>query len=75
MEQAKVYRCIENGALWKDINLGEGVPKLYSCGNDYDGEPKLSIKPLEIVYVNQYHEQISFSYQMLSGLQCDCDAI
>lgn len=70
-----VYRCIENGALWKDINLGEGVPALYSCGNDYDGEPSCPIKPqLEIVYVNQYHEdKYTFSYQMLSRLQCDCE--
>lgn len=30
----------ENGTLWKDINLGQGVPLLYSaCNNEFDGEP------------------------------------
>lgn len=29
-----------NGILWKDINLGQGAPLLYSaCNNEFEGEP------------------------------------
>lgn len=29
----------ENGDLWKDVNLGDGIISLHSCDNDFDGEP------------------------------------
>ena len=30
----------ESGKLWKDVNLGDGEPDLYSASdNDFDGEP------------------------------------
>lgn len=44
-----VYKCLETGILWKDLNLGEGEPDLHSCGNRIDGEPCSPIrKDLEI---------------------------
>ena len=34
----------ESGRLWKDINLGSGVPSLHSASsNDFDGEPDMPI--------------------------------
>ena len=52
-----VYKCIETGSLWKDLTLGSKIPELYSCGNDFDGEPDCPIKSnLEIHFKNQYFE-------------------
>ena len=34
----------ESGQLWKDVNLGNGEPDLYSSAdNDFDGEPDMPI--------------------------------
>lgn len=42
----------QTGQLWKDINLGAGVPELYSaCNNDFDGEPDM---PIEMTYPDFY---------------------
>lgn len=49
-----VYKCIETGQLWKDITLGGENPELYSCDNNFDGEPGFPIKTeLEIRFENQ----------------------
>ena len=35
----------ETGKLWKDVNLGDGIPSLHSSAdNEFDGEPDM---PLE----------------------------
>ena len=35
----------ESGQLWKDVDLGGGVPSLHSAsGNDFDGEPDMPIR-------------------------------
>ena len=70
-----VYKCIENGILWKDITLGDDNPELYICQNSFDGEPDSPIKSeLEIHYNTKYKENPnSFNYQMLSRLKGDCD--
>lgn len=69
-----VYKCLENGKLWKDITLGSKKPELYSCQNSFDGEPDCPIKTdLEIRFSNQYSEDKNeFSYMMLGRLQSDC---
>lgn len=47
-----VYKCIETGILWKDINCGEGTPCLSSCNNEFEGEPDCAIKSeLEIHFI------------------------
>lgn len=34
----------ESWQLWKDVNLGSGIPALHSmCNNDFDGEPDMPI--------------------------------
>ncbi len=39
----------ESGRLWKDVNLGRGVPSLHSSSsNDFEGEPDM---PLRDAYV------------------------
>lgn len=70
-----VYKCQENGNLWKDLNLGRGVPDLHSCQNQFDGEPDQPIKKsLEVVFIDQYKENpFKFQYQMLGRLQSDCE--
>jgi hypothetical protein len=71
-----VYRCIETGWLWKDIELGKFEnPILYSCGNDIDGEPDCPINNnLIIVFKTKYEEDPhSFEYAMLGRLQSDCE--
>lgn len=71
-----VYKCIENGHLWKDVNLGKHEPALYSSSNnEMDGEPCSPIKPgLTVVFKTKYEESpYRFNYMMLSRLQSDCD--
>jgi hypothetical protein len=70
-----VYKCVENGVLWKDITLGSENPELCSCGNDFDGEPDSLIKSeLTIIFISKYKENPnSFNYQMLDRLRSDCD--
>jgi len=77
-----VYKCIETGSLWKDITLGSSKPDLYSCGNEFDGEPDCPIKQtLEINFTEstkkaieeQPTEEQKFSYMMLGRLKSDCD--
>jgi len=70
-----VYKCLETGTLWKDITLGNEIPELYSCGNNFLGEPDCPIKSdLEISFINQYYEERNkFSYMMLDRLRSDCD--
>lgn len=69
-----VYKCIENGYLWKDINLGKGIPSLYSSSNnEFDGEPDSPIKDeITVVFKTKYEENPrSFDYQMLDRLRSD----
>lgn len=69
-----VYKCLETGVLYKDITLGSDNPQLYSCGNDFDGDPDTPIKSdLEIQLVGRESEPNQFDYMMLSRLQSDCD--
>jgi hypothetical protein len=71
-----VYKCVENGVLWKDIALGENDnPELYSCGNEFDGEPSSPIKTgLVVVYKSKYKENpYRFNYMLLSRSKSDCD--
>ncbi|GAB6462292.1 hypothetical protein bcgnr5390_11000 [Bacillus luti] len=71
-----VYKCIETERLFKDITLGSANPALYSCNNDFDGEPGSPInKDLTINFINkpeQVNPQDRFNYQLLSRLQGDC---
>ena len=62
------------GKLWKDANLGSGVPSLYrASNNEFDGEPDFPISD-EFVIVDEYKESdFKFEYMMLSRLQCDCE--
>lgn len=70
-----VYKCIENGVLWKDVTLGNETPELYSCGNEFDGEPDSPIKnDLIIIYKSKYKENPNrFNYMMLDRLRSDCE--
>ncbi|MGU3568875.1 LPD11 domain-containing protein [Paenibacillus sp. D51F] len=71
-----VYKCIETGSLWKDIELGKcDMPVLYSCGNVFDGEPSSPIKSdLVVVFKTKYVENPHrFNYMMLNRLQSDCE--
>lgn len=70
-----VYKCIETGILWKDINCGDcEVIDLYSCQNSFDGEPDCHIKSdLNIVFKTKYEKNPnSFTYMMLGRLESDC---
>ena len=70
-----VYRD-ETGKLWKDVNLGEGVPALHSSvGNDFDGEPDMPIRD-EFEIVNKSDvpdERLKFRYMLLGRLRSDCN--
>lgn len=71
-----VYKCIETGGLWKDIELGKcDTPALYSCGNEFDGEPCSPIKSDLVVTFKTKHEEnpYRFNYMMLGRLRSDCD--
>ena len=70
-----VYKCIETGALWKDVTMGSDNPQLYSCGNDFDGEPCSPIKSDLVVTFKTKHEEspYRFNYMMLDRLRSDCD--
>jgi hypothetical protein len=71
-----VYKCIETGWLWKDIELGKcETPALYSCGTEFDGEPCSPIKSdLVVVFKTKYVEDpYKFNYMMLSRSKGDCE--
>lgn len=72
-----VYKCIENGILWKDITLGSNTPELYSCGNEFDGEPDCPIKDKLEIYFKEREPQPTkeekFNYQLLDRLRQDCE--
>ncbi|WP_176397874.1 LPD11 domain-containing protein [Bacillus cereus] len=72
-----VFKCVETEQLFKDVTLGSNNPELYSCGNDFYGEPGFPIKnDLEIHFKNmpkQTNPEDKFNYQLLSRLQMDCD--
>ena len=70
-----VYKCIETGQLWKDITCGGSRPDLYSCQNNFDGEPDCPIKSdLEIHFKTKYQEEPnSFKYAMLDRMKGQCD--
>jgi hypothetical protein len=69
-----VYKCLENGNLWKDLSDGS-TPDLYSSSNgEFDGEPCTPIKSeLVVVFKTKYEESpYRFSYMLLDRLQGDC---
>lgn len=72
-----VYKCVETGHLYKDITLGSDNPSLYSCGNEFDGEPGFPIDSvLEIRFletVKRPSPEKRFNYQLLDRLRSDCD--
>ena len=73
-----VYKCKENDILWKDIDLGRyDKANLYSCGNDFNGEPDCPIREDLEIYFIETVEKISkedkFNYQLLDRLRSDCD--
>lgn len=72
-----VYKCVENGYLWKDLSLGKSAtPDLFSSSNnEFDGEPDRPINSnLTIVFKTKYEESpYRFNYMMLSRLQSDCE--
>lgn len=72
-----VYKCIENGYLWKDISLGKSdTPALYSSSNnEFDGEPGSPIKSdLVVVFKTKYEESPNRAdYMLLGRLQSDCE--
>lgn len=72
-----VYKCMETGDLYKDITLGSDNPDLYSCSNDFDGEPGFPINSeLEIHFketVNQINQKNKFNYKFLGRLINDCE--
>lgn len=72
-----VYKCIETERLYKDITLGSDNPELYSCGNDFEGEPNCAIEShIKIHFkdkVKQQNREDKFRYQLLSRLKSDCD--
>lgn len=71
-----VYKSIETGSLWKDINLGKGEPALYSSSNgEFDGEPCSPIKSdLIVTFKTKYEESpYQFNYMLLSRMQSDCE--
>lgn len=71
-----VYKCIETGVLYKDLApKGSENPELYSCGNEFDGEPCWPIKKdKEIKFKTKYKENPnSFNYMLLGRLQSDCN--
>lgn len=72
---APVYKCIETGTLWKDMAMGKGEPDLYSCGNEFDGDPDSPIKKeLTVVFKSKYEESPHrFNYMLLGRLQSDCE--
>lgn len=73
-----VYKCIKTGILYKDMNLGESDnPNLYSCGNQFDGDPCSPIKSeLEIHFkdtVKPISREAKFNYMLLDRLRMDCE--
>lgn len=71
-----VYKCAENGILWKDLSTNPEEPDLYSCQNSFYGEPDSPIKAsiLEIIYKSKYVESPHrFTYMMLDRLKADCE--
>ena len=69
-----VYKS-NNNRLYKDVNLGEGTPDLYSCDNKIDGDPCFSVSnKYDIIYESKkvIHPQ-RYEYMMLSRLQSDCE--
>ncbi|MFC5402466.1 LPD11 domain-containing protein [Cohnella soli] len=69
-----VYKCIETDTLWKDVAMGKGSPQLYSCGNEFDGDPCSPISSdLIVTFKTQYEESpYRFNYMLLDRLQSDC---
>lgn len=72
-----VYQCIETKNLYKDITLGSDNPELYSCGNDFEGEPNCPIQSdLEIHFEKtgkEINKEDKFKYQLLDRLRSDCE--
>lgn len=72
-----VFKCLENNVLWKDINCGKNEPALYTCQNNFDGEPDCPIKSsLVITFVDMPQKQTEedkFNYMMLDRLRSDCE--
>lgn len=70
-----VYKCVENGQLYKDLNHGVGEPALYSCQNKFDGEPEIPVKTrLKINYLNQYKSEPNvIDYAILDRMRSQCD--
>lgn len=66
----------QKGIIWKDINLGKGIPSLYSAsGNEPDGEPEYPIQQeYSFSDPGPYRENpYQFEYMLLSRMKMDCE--
>ena len=63
------------GKLWKDVNLGSGVPCFHSAvDNEFDGEPYLPLKGEYKIVVEDPNLNVdTFQYQMLDMMRSRCD--
>ena len=72
-----VYKCLETEILYKDITLGSDNPVLYTCGNEFDGEPGFPINDEWEIHFRTKAEKEnpadSFNYQLLDRLRLDCE--
>jgi hypothetical protein len=68
-----VYKCVETEELFKDITLGSNNPDLYSCGNDFEGEPGFPIRKDLVIQFKEKAEKPNPNYQLLGRLQMDCE--
>lgn len=47
-----IYKCIENGRIYKDVDWDPDKPNLNTCDNEIDGEPGFPIrKDINIIIV------------------------
>ena len=65
----------ESGKLWKDINLGDGVPSLHrSVDDEFDGEPDYPLRREYVIIKDRPAESpYKFTYMMLSRLKSNCE--
>lgn len=66
----------QKGIIWKDINLGKGIPSLYSTsGNEPDGEPEYPIRQeYSFIASGPYKKKPhQFEYKLLARMKADCE--
>jgi len=71
-----VYKCVETGILYKDLEPEREQADLYSCGNEIDGEPCCPVKSeIVIIFIDREipNRAEELAYMMLGRLQSDCE--